>query len=132
MSGTIQVEIKSLKVGRYMVMNGKACRITKIDVSRPGKHGHAKFRVEGVGLVDGSKHVEVMPGHEKVESPLIDKKGAQVLSVNDNTANVMDSETYETFDLIIPEELKGKVKSGDNVVYWIILDDKIMMEVKNG
>ena len=103
-----------------------------IDVSRPGKHGHAKFRVEGVGLVDGSKHVEVMPGHEKVESPLIDKKGAQVLSVNDNTANVMDSETYETFDLIIPEELKGKVKSGDNVVYWIILDDKIMMEVKNG
>src|SRR3989344_3918031 len=104
MSGTIQVEIKSLKVGRYMVINGKACRISKMDVSRPGKHGHAKFRVEGVCLTDGSKHVEVMPGHEKVESPVIDKKAAQILSLHGDNANVMDAETYETFDLKIPEE----------------------------
>lgn len=132
MAGTIQVEIKSLKVGRYVVMNGKACKITKIDISRPGKHGHAKIRVEGVSLTDGTKHVEVMPGHEKVNSPLIEKKTAQVLSIYENVANVMDSESYETFDLKIPEELKGKLKEGDNVLYWIILEDKIMMEIKNG
>jgi len=39
----------------------------------------------------------------------IEKKTAQVLSIQGNTANVMDSETYETFDLEIPEELKGQV-----------------------
>ena len=132
MAGTIQVEIKTLKVGRYVVMGGHACRITKIDVSRPGKHGHAKFRVEGVSLTDGSKKVEVMPGHEKVESPVIDKKNAQILSVHEDIANVMDSESYETFDLRIPDELKGKLKEGDNIVYWIILDDKVMKEVKSG
>ncbi len=131
MAGTIQVEIKTLKVGRYIVMNGKACRISKIDISRPGKHGHAKFRIEGVCLTDNTKKVEVMPGHEKVESPVIDKKNAQILSVSGDIANVMDSESYETFDLKIPEGFNGKVKEGDSVLYWIILDDKVMMEVKS-
>ena len=132
MTGTIQVEIKSLKIGRYMIMNGKACKITKLDFSKPGKHGHAKFRIEGVSLVDGTKHVEVMPGHEKVDSPITEKKSAQVLSIHEKIANVMDAETYETFDLNIPDELVGKVREGDNVLYWIILDDKVLMEIKNG
>ena len=44
----------------------------------------------------------------------------------------MDAETYETFDLNIPDELVGKVHEGDNVLYWIILDDKVLVEIKNG
>ena len=132
MAGTVQVEIKSLKIGRYIVMGGKACRITKLDFSKPGKHGHAKFRIEGISLTDGTKHVEVMPGHEKVDSPIIDKKTAQVLSIHEDSANVMDAETYETFDLKIPEELRGKVREGDSVLYWVILDERVMMEAKGG
>ena len=42
----------------------------------------------------------------------------------------MDAETYETFDLSIPEELKDTVVEGCNVVYWTILDDKVMKQVK--
>jgi len=47
-------------------------------------------------------------GHDKVDCPIIEKKTAQVLSVNNGVANVMDSETYETFDLPVPEELKDQ------------------------
>ena len=36
----------------------------------------------------------------------------------------------ETFDLKIPEELKGQVAEGSNVMYWIILNDKVMKQVK--
>ncbi len=42
----------------------------------------------------------------------------------------MDSGTYETFDLKIPEELKGEVKEGGSVLYWVILTDKVMKQVK--
>ena len=71
-----------------------------------------------------------MPGHDNVDVPIVEKKSAQVLSVQENTANVMDSETYETFDLKIPEELKGEVVEGVNVMYWVILNDKVMKQVK--
>jgi len=42
----------------------------------------------------------------------------------------MDVSTYETFDLKIPEELKAEVKEGKEVLYWIILNDKIIKQVK--
>jgi translation elongation factor P/translation initiation factor 5A len=41
----------------------------------------------------------------------------------------MDLESYETFDLKIPEELKAKVKEGINVLYWNVLEDKILQQI---
>ncbi|RMF54870.1 translation initiation factor IF-5A [Candidatus Woesearchaeota archaeon] len=122
--------VSNIKVGGYVVIDGAACRTVDIQVSRPGKHGHAKIRLSAVGLIDDKKRVVVMPGHDNIEVPVIDKKTAQVLSVHGDTANVMDSETYETFDLKIPEELKGEVVEGCNVLYWVILNDRVMKQVK--
>ena len=100
--------VGSLQKGNYVILEGAACKVTDTQVSRPGKHGHAKVRMTAVGLVDSKKRVIVMPGHDNIEVPIVEKKTAQVLSIKEDTANVMDSETYETFDLKIPEELKGR------------------------
>jgi len=105
--------------------------VTGIQISRPGKHGHAKVRITAVGIIDGKKRETVMPGHDMLQTPVIDKKTAQVLSVHGNTANVMDAETYETFDLEIPEELKAGCIPGSNVLYWSIMDSKVMKQVKS-
>ena len=119
-----------MKKGSYIVMDGHACKVTDTATSRPGKHGHAKVRITAVGLIDGKKRVEVMPGHDNVEVPVVDKRTAQVLSINGDMANVMDAESYETFDLQIPEELKPEVVEGCEVLYWVILDDKVMKQLK--
>ena len=129
---TKSVGANTLKSGSYLVMEGAACKVGNIQISRPGKHGHAKMRIEGVGILDGKKRIIVLPGHDHVEVPVIEKKTAQVLSVQGNTANVMDSETYETFDIKIPEELKADCQAGVNVLYWQGLNDKIMKQVKSG
>lgn len=129
---TKQSHVGSLKVGNFVVLDGAACKVSSTQTSRPGKHGHAKVRLEGVGLIDGKKRVIVMPGHDNIEVPVIEKKTAQVLSLQDNVANVMDTETYETFDLAIPEELRGEVKENVQVMYWIILEDKVMKQIKGG
>ncbi len=128
---TKMTSVGSLQKGNYVVLEGAACRIVDTQTSRPGKHGHAKVRMTAVGLVDNKKRVVVMPGHDNIEVPIVEKKTAQVLSIQGDTANVMDSETYETFDLVIPEELKGQVVEGCNILYWIILNDKIMKQVKS-
>jgi translation initiation factor 5A len=121
----------SIQEGRYIILDEIPCKVTGIQISRPGKHGHAKVRITAVGLVDGKKRETVMPGHDMLQTPMIDKKTAQVLSVHGNMANVMNAETYETFDLEIPEELKADCVSGSNVLYWSIMDSKIMKQVKS-
>ena len=122
--------VGSLQKGGYVVLEGAACRVADIQVSKSGKHGHSKVRLTAVGLVDEKKRVTIMPGHDSVEVPIVEKKTAQILSIHDNIANVMDSENYETFDLKIPEELKGEVSEGVSVLYWLVLDDKVMKQIK--
>ncbi len=125
-------EIAHLKKGSYIIIDDAACVVGDTQVSRPGKHGHAKVRLEAVGIIDGKKRVIVKPGHENVQVPIIGKKNAQILNVSGDTANVMDSETFETFDLKIPEELKGQVKEGMIALYWVVINDKIMKQVREG
>jgi translation initiation factor 5A len=123
------VDVGTIKKGSYMIIEGKACKVNDVQVSRPGKHGHAKYRIVAIGLIDEKKYDIVMP-HQDVEVPIIEKKGAQVLSISGDTANVMDLETYETFDLKIPEELKGQVTEGCNVLYWEIMNERVMKQIK--
>ena len=103
---TKMASVGSLQKGNYVVLEGAACKVVDTQTSRPGKHGHAKVRLSAVGLIDEKKRIVVMPGHDNIEVPIVEKKSAQVLSINGDVANVMDSETYGTFDLKIPEELK--------------------------
>lgn len=129
-----EVKLKSagsLQKGNYVVIDGVACIVSDNKISRPGKHGHAKCNITAVGMLDDKKRNVVVPGHDKLEVPVIAKNNAQVLSISANKCNVMDSESFETFDLEIPEELQGEVKEGDTVVYWVILQDKVLKQIKN-
>src|SRR3989344_7132666 len=127
---TKPVSVSSLQKGSYIVIEGAACKVTDTQTSRPGKHGHAKVRLTGVGILDDKKRVIVMPGHDNIEVPIIEKKTAQVLSINGNMANVMDAESYETFDMKIEDELKDQCVEGCNILYWEVLGAKVMKQVK--
>ena len=130
MAGTKFASASTMQKGSYMIVDGVASKVADIQISMPGKHGHAKCRISAIGLIDEKKRVVVVPGHDNVEVPLIEKKNAQVLSINGDMANVMDSTTYETFDLKIPEELKGQVVDGCQVLYWEILNERVMKQVR--
>ena len=46
MPGTTRVEIRTLKVGRYVALEENAYKILGMSKSKPGKHGSAKARIE--------------------------------------------------------------------------------------
>ena len=124
------VEVGTLKKGDTIIIDNAACKITDLSTSRPGKHGHAKVNMMAVGILDGKKRNKVMPGHDRIDVPIIEKKTAQVLSISGNQANVMDSESYETFDMEIPQDLAEKVQEGNDVLYWELMGLKVMRQVK--
>jgi translation initiation factor 5A len=126
---TKTVGMGELKEGSYVVIEDTACKVVDIQTSKSGKHGHAKMRCTAVGILDGKKRVLMAPSHDNVEVPIIEKKQAQVLSIAGDKATVMDTESYETFELPIPEEIKDSVKEGVQVMYWIVLNDKVMKQV---
>lgn len=130
MADTKMVSANNVLKGSFIILDGAACRVVDVEISKPGKHGHSKVRVSAVGLTDDKKRVVVMPGHDNVEVPIIEKRNAQVLNIHGDTANAMDSETYETFDLKIPDEFKEQVAEGSSVLYWVIMDDKVIKQVK--
>ena len=112
-----QAEMRELKVNRYVVIDEEPCKILSIQFSKPGKHGEAKARLEAIGLFDGQKRSVVHPVTHKVRVPMIDKRKAQVLSIHENRAQLMDLENYETFELEVPEELRANLQPGQEQLY---------------
>jgi len=113
------VNATELRKGSYVIIDDVPCEVIKIDISKTGKHGHMKARIEALGIIDDKKRVIIKPGHEKMAVPLIEKKKGQVLVVNAK-ANVMDMESYETVEVAVPNEMRGTLKEGMQVEYWSI------------
>jgi translation initiation factor 5A len=121
---------KDLRVGKYLLVDDIPCRIVQIESSKPGKHGSAKMRITAIGIFNGQKKTVLSPGDADVEVPIIDRKTVQVMSVSGTTAQVMDQETYEVYDMDVPEELKGQVEPGKEVDILAAMGNKRMERVR--
>ena len=66
------------KPGTNIILEGEAYTVKKMDVSKTGKHGHAKCRIEAVGIINDNKKVFVVPGHERYDVPMLNKRKGQV------------------------------------------------------
>ncbi len=117
-------EVRTLKVNRYIIIDDEPCKILSISTSKPGKHGEAKARIEAVGIFDNQKRSVVHPVKHKVGVPMIDKRSAQILSIMGDNVQLMDMETYQTFEMAIPEELKGQLEPGKEILYLEALGRK--------
>ena len=112
--------------GAAIIVDGVSCIVKSNDISKTGKHGHAKCRIECINVIDGKKKVFVAGGHDRLDVPMITKNRAQVLTVMVDKASVMDMETFETLEIPIVEELREEIKDGDQVEYWNIEGIKII------
>ena len=88
----------------------------------PREHGSAKARVVGIGVFDNVRRSIVSPVDANVEVPIIDKRNGQVIAITDNAIQIMDLETFETFETSsIDEEIKDKITQGVEVEYWRVM-----------
>ncbi len=117
------------KPGTTILVDGEAYTVRSNDISKTGKHGASKCRIEAIGILSGKKKVIAVPGHERFEVPMISKLKAQVLTVGEETASVMDLETFETMDLPYPEELKAEIAPEKIVEYWDVEGKKAIRRV---
>jgi len=120
---TRPIDVGSLRVGGYMIIDGEPCHILDVTKSKPGKHGSAKARIVAIGVFDNQKRQFVKPVDLNAEVPIIDKRTGQVFAVNPTGIQIMDLETFEYLDAPFPEEedLKAKLVAGAEIEYWRIM-----------
>jgi len=126
------VDLGTLKVGSYVIIDDEPCRIVDLTKSKPGKHGSAKARVVAIGVFDGVKRSFVKPVDAQVEVPIIEKRSGQVIATMPSSVQIMDLETYEIFETPLPEDekLRGRLTPGVEVEYWRILGRTKIMRMK--
>ena len=130
--GEIQrASMKEIKVGRYIIIDGIACRVVDIETSAPGKHGPAKMRVTGMGIFDGQKKTLLKSSDGDAEVPVIKKRKAQVVSVGDKTVQLMDSETFEVYE-ITTVGFAEAIKPGSEVEVMEAMGRKALARVLSG
>jgi len=112
-----QAEVRELKENRYVLIDDEPCKIVSITTSKPGKHGEAKARIEAIGVFDNQKRSVVFPVKHKVDVPLVEKKSAQIISIQGDNVQLMDTQTFDVFELPIPGEAKERIEQGKEVIY---------------
>jgi len=112
-----QTEIGKLKEGRYMVIEDEPCRIVGISISKPGKHGAAKSRIEAVGIFDGVKRSVVQPVSARTYVPIVERKSGQVITITGNVVQMMDMKDFQTIEIPTdPDKMTG-IEVGKEIMY---------------
>ena len=114
------VDIGSIKVGQYILIDDEPCKVVEYEKSKPGKHGAAKARIVAMGFFTEQKRNVISPVDAKIEVPIIEKRSGQIISTIGENVQIMDLETYETFEIPLPndDELRSKLENGKEIEYW--------------
>lgn len=125
-------ELGDLKTGSYIVIDGEPCRVVEVSRAKTGKHGSAKVHIVAISLFTNARKTIVGPADQRVEIPIIDKRYAQVIAILGDKIQLMDLETYETFEVDIPqdENIASKLSSGAEVEYWSVLGRRLIYRVR--
>lgn len=126
------VYLGDVKVGTYILIDGEPCRVVEISRAKTGKHGSAKAHIVAIGLFSGSKKTLTGPVDQRVESPIIEKRVGQVIADLGSSFQVMDMETFETYEVDKPsdQDLLSKLRPGVQVEYWEVLGKRIIVRTR--
>ena len=124
--------VGSLKKGQSIVINGEPYKIVSLEKSKPGKHGSTKARITAIHVFNNTKKSIVSPVNAKIDVPLIEKRTAQVVYMEDDSVQLMDLESYESFFALKPTEKKmlDKLSANVEVEYWNVLGRTKIVRVK--
>ena len=116
MPGTTRVEIRTLKIGRYVAIDNDAFKILSMSKSKPGKHGSAKARIELEDIFTGQKRSHVGTVTDNIQVPMIEKGSAIITHIQGNEVHAMDNKTYETLILPVSDEFNLE---GGKEIQWM-------------
>ena len=118
MPGTDRVEIRTLKVGRFCVVDDEAYKILSISKSKPGKHGSAKARLSLESIFTKKKISHVGTVTDSINVPMIEKGTATVTHIEGAEVHAMNDRDYSMMILPLPDSEEGMNVESVNKIMW--------------
>ena len=115
MPGTARVEIRTLKVGRFCVVDEEAYKILSISKSKPGKHGSAKARLELESIFTKKKISHVGTVTDSINVPMIEKGTAMVTHMEGSEVHAMNMRDHSM--MILPMEDGLNIEAGKEIMW---------------
>ena len=113
--GTDRVEIRTLKEGRFCVVDDEAYKILSISKSKPGKHGSAKARLELQSIFTDKKISHVGTVTDSINVPMIEKGTAMVTHLDGNEVHAMNMRDHSM--MILPMESEMNIEAGKEIMW---------------
>ncbi len=109
------IDLKKLKKGKYIIHENEACVIK--DVKTLTSKNNPVIKLELEGLFSGKHYNSHILTGQNIQEANLTRKCGTIISKKNNKIEIMDIQTFETFDVNIDPELLEKAQEGDNVTY---------------
>lgn len=127
-----------LRVGAYVVMKNRPCKIKDILISAPGKHGASKYHIIGVDVFTDKRIEEITPSSHNVFVPIVKREEYTLCSIDDEFCSLMDSSGKNTRDdLKVPENdigesMKKGMDEGKELIVTVLsaMNEDMIISVK--
>lgn len=106
-----------LERGKYFMYKEEIHKVVRKEVVTYGTHSHTKLKLYIQDLWGKGEKVINLSHTDRVDMVDIIKKTAQVISKTPQSVQIMDTHSYETFDVQIDPELKEQINEGDEVIF---------------
>jgi len=80
-SCTFPMKAGEVKKGGHAMLRGHPCKILEVNVSKTGKHGHAKAHMVGLDVFTGKRYEDMFPTSHTIEIPVVVRSEYQLVSL---------------------------------------------------
>ena len=123
--------VGSLNAGTLLIdpKSGQVCKITSMKKGKVSKHGSAKAQIVTIGVFDHQKRRLTLPVDKNVKVPIVDRRVAQIISIDSDSYYLMDMEAYSNFEIEPPkdQEMKQIIEKAFNEGKIVYLDYRTIM-----
>ena len=118
MSQTELVQTSTIRVGQYIVIDGKPCKVIAVSTAKPGKHGASKTMFDTKDLLSGKNVQTSAASKGTIEVPEIVRENYTVIGVSNDGFMTLERNGNIRQDVRLPANENG------DLVHKMIKDDK--------
>ncbi|XP_071805615.1 eukaryotic translation initiation factor 5A-1-like [Asterias amurensis] len=136
-SKTYPLQCSALRKGGHVMMKDQPCKIVEMATSAPGKHGHAKIHLVGIGIFSGKKQEVICPSSHSMMVPHVKREDYQVIGVWDGSMNLLDNKGVVKNFVSLPEgelgiEIQARFEAEEDIMVTVMsaLDEEVVVGLK--
>ena len=126
----VPTQASELKVGHYICINDRPCKITDLTDSKTGKHGGRKIHFFTTDLFNEKKYEHCIMSKQHADSPVVTKTEYQLMDIDEkNVVSYLDENMIEQTDLFLPHSCEDDLELAEQIKKHFENNDEIYISV---